>query len=658
MSTSEVRVAETLSAYRGEADHGRPHGGAEHVVVALAGGPEASTLLARGARLAARSRGSLDAVHISRPGHDGDLAPTDLATLRVLAADAGGSLHIVVADEAAEAVLDFARGVHATTLVVGVSRRTRWAGPFRTGVSDRIIAASGDIDVLMITHPYAHATPLSRRYGANQPLGRTRLVTGWALALLAPSLLTALMLPLGGSRTPAFEALAFIAATVLCALVGGLLPALTAALFSSLLLNFFFTPPLRTFSIANVEDVIAVLLFLVVALSVASVVGAAARRAVQATQARREADTLSLLNETLLRGEHDMAALLKLVCDTFGMAAAAMLSRVADPGERHETWDVVASHGPDPPGSPDAGDASAEASAHTRLVLRGHPLPAYDMRVLTAFATHLAVVADRERLAAQTAAAARLEEGNQLRTALLAAVSHDLRTPLAGIKAAVSTLRTPGITWSSQDQADLLASIEESVDRLGAIIENLLDMSRLQTGAVHLALQEVGLEDVVARSVRALQGADRIHLDVAADLPAVSVDVGLLDRVTANLVENALRYSPSATRVEVTAEARGRQVRLRVIDHGPGVAKADKGRLFQPFQRLGDVPAGEGVGLGLAVAEGLTRAMGGCLTAQDTVGGGLTMVLDLPTAEASDSGGTVPDRPEIVAGEPLASGKP
>ena len=140
MSTPEVRVAETLSAYRGEADLGRPRGGAEHVVVALAGGPEASTLLARGARLAARSRGSLDAVHISRPGHDGDLAPTDLATLRVLAADAGGSLHTVVADEAAEAVLDFARGVHATTLVVGVSRRTRWASPFRTGVSDRIIA--------------------------------------------------------------------------------------------------------------------------------------------------------------------------------------------------------------------------------------------------------------------------------------------------------------------------------------------------------------------------------------------------------------------------------------------------------------------------------------------------------------------------------------
>ena len=658
MSTPEVRVAETLSAYRGEADRGPTRGGAEHVVVALAGGPEASTLLTRGARLAARSEGSLDAVHISRPGHDGDLAPTDLATLRVLAADAGGSLHTVVADEAAEAVLDFARGVHATTLVVGVSRRTRWASPFRTGVSDRIIAASGDIDVLMVTHPYAHATPLSQRYGANQPLGRTRLVTGWALALLAPSLLTALMLPLDGSRTPAFEALAFIAATVLCALVGGLWPALTAALFSSLLLNFFFTPPLRTFSIANVEDVIAVLLFLVVAVSVASVVGAAARRAVQATQARREADTLSLLNETLLRGEHDMAALLKLVCETFGMAAAAMLSRAADPGERHETWDVVASYGPDPPGSPHAGDASAEASAHTRLVLRGHPLPAYDVRVLTAFATHLAVVADRERLAAQTAAAARLEEGNRLRTALLAAVSHDLRTPLAGIKAAVSTLRTPGITWSSQDQADLLASIEESVDRLGAIIENLLDMSRLQTGAVHLALQEVGLEDVVARSVRALQGADRIHLDVAADLPAVSVDVGLLDRVTANLVENALRYSPSATRVEVRAEARGRQVRLRVIDHGPGVAEADKGRLFQPFQRLGDVPAGEGVGLGLAVAEGLTRAMGGCLTAQDTVGGGLTMVLDLPAAEASESGGTVPERPEVVAGEPLASGKP
>jgi two-component system sensor histidine kinase KdpD len=417
---------------------------------------------------------------------------------------------------------------------------------------------------------------------------------------------------------------------VICALTGGLWPALTAGVVSSLLLNFFFTPPVHTLGIASVEDLVALMLFLLVAVAVASVVGEAARRAVQADLARRESDTLSLLNQTLLRGDHDMTALLDLVRDTFAMTSAALLVRPDLPAGPATSWQVLASSGPDPARSPEHGDVSAAASATARLVLRGRPLPAHDIRVLSAFATHLAVAADRERLAAQTAVAQRLEEGNRLRTALLAAVSHDLRTPLAGIKAAVSTLRTPEVTWSREDEADLLAAIEESADRLGAIIANLLDLTRLQTGAVQLVTQDVGLDDVVARTVRRLPDADRIDVDVSSDLPAVRVDVGLLERVTANLVENALRYSPRHARVEVTAEAAGPWVRLRVTDHGPGIAEHDRERLFQPFQRLGDAPAGEGVGLGLAVAAGLTAAVGGNLTAGKTPGGGLTMLVDVP----------------------------
>ena len=528
-------------------------------------------------------------------------------------------------------MLDLARGVHATTVVVGVSRSTHWTSAFRSGVSDRVVTGSGDIDVLMVTHPYARAARLTSPRIAGHPLGRGRLILGWVLALTAPLLLTLALLPLRGSRTPAFEALAFIAVTVICALAGGLWPALTAGLVSSVLLNFFFTPPVHTLGIANLEDLVALLLFLLVAVAVASVVGEAARRAVQADLARRESDTLSLLNQTLLRGDHDLTALLDLVRDTFAMDSASLLARPAST-EGPSRWKILASSGPNPPGSPEHGDVSAEASTTARLVLRGRPLPAQDIRVLSAFATHLAVVADRERLAAQTAAAQRLEEGNRLRTALLAAVSHDLRTPLAGIKAAVSTLRTPGVTWSRDDEADLLAAIEESADRLGAIIANLLDLTRLQTGAVNLVTQDVGLDDIVARTVRTLPDADRIDVDLAPDLPAVRVDVGLLERVTANLVENALRYSARPARVEVTAEVAGTQVRLRVIDHGPGIAEHDKGRLFQPFQRLGDAPAGEGVGLGLAVAAGLTTAVGGQLSAHETPGGGLTMVVDLPAA--------------------------
>lgn len=619
-------MEESLARYHG--GRGDSTGrGRECVVVALTGGPESATLLRRGARLATRAEGRLHAVCAARPSRDSDLAPAALAKLRDLTDDLGGAFHSVVADDEAEAVLELARGVHATTIVVGVSRRRRWMTPFRTGVSDRIVTGSGDIDVLMVTHPYARTTPLRSPSSAHQALSRPRRLTGWALAVTTPLLLTAVMRPLGGSPTPASEGLAFIAATVVCALVGGLWPALTAGLLSGLLLNYFFTPPLHTLTIANAEDVLTLVLFLLVAALVASVVGLAARRSQQASRARREADTLSMLNQTLLRGDHDIEALLGLVCDTFTVRSAALLYRPDTAGT--EPWQVLASSGSEPPHAPEEADATADASASTRLVLRGRALPPQDMRVLNAFATHLAVVADRERLAAQTAAAQRLAEGNRMRTALLAAVSHDLRTPLAGIKAAVSTLRTPEVSWSAEDQTELLAAIEDSTDKLSTIIANLLDLSRLQTGAVHLVTQDVGLDDVVSRALRTLPATERVDLDIAPDLPPVRVDSGLLERVAANLVENALRYSPAHTRVQVSAEVAGTRIRLRVVDHGPGIPESSKPQLFQPFQRLGDAPAGEGVGLGLAVAAGLARALGGEVTAHDTPGGGLTMVVDL-----------------------------
>lgn len=619
-------MEESLARYHGARGDSTGRG-REGVVVALTGGPESATLLRRGARLAARADGRLHAVCATRPSRANDFAPAVMAKLRALTDEVGGVFHAIVADDEAEAVLELARGVHASTIVVGVSRRRKWTTPFRTGVSDRIVTGSGDIDVLMVTHPYARTTPLRSDVSTGQALSRPRRLAGWVLAGTTPLLLTAVMRPLGGSPTPASEGLAFIAVTVVCALVGGLWPALTAGLLSGLLLNFFFTPPLHTLTIASAEDVLILLLFLLVAVLVASVVGLAARRSQQANRARREADTLSMLNQTLLRGDHDITALLGLVCDTFAMSSAALLHRADTAGTG--PWQVLASSGPEPPHAPEEADATADASASTRLALRGRALPAQDLRVLNAFATHLAVVADRERLAAQTAAAQRLAEGNRMRTALLAAVSHDLRTPLAGIKAAVSTLRTAEVSWSADDQTELLAAIEDSTDKLSTIIANLLDLSRLQTGEVHLVTQDVGLDDVVSRALRTLPATERVDLDIAPDLPPVRVDTGLLERVVANLVENALRYSPPTTRVQVGAEVAGTRVRLRVVDHGPGVPDSSKPQLFQPFQRLGDAPAGEGVGLGLAVAAGLARALGGELTAHDTPGGGLTMVVDL-----------------------------
>ena len=236
---------------------------------------------------------------------------------------------------------------------------------------------------------------------------------------------------------------------------------------------------------------------------------------------------------------------------------------------------------------------------------------------------------DREELARKAASVQQLEEGNRIRTALLAAVSHDLRTPLAGIKAAVSSLRAEDMDWTPEDERALLAAVEDSADRLDAIVANLLDLSRLQTGVVAPTTRVVGLDDVVARCVRTVSEPSRVELSFTPELPDVRVDPGLLDRVVVNLVDNALHHAPRGTPVQVAASSLGNRVQLRIVDRGPGVPDVDKERIFEPFQRLGDTPGGDGVGLGLAVAKGLTEAMGGSLIAEDTPGGGLTMIVEL-----------------------------
>jgi two-component system sensor histidine kinase KdpD len=266
------------------------------------------------------------------------------------------------------------------------------------------------------------------------------------------------------------------------------------------------------------------------------------------------------------------------------------------------------------------------------LALTGRVLPAEDRGVLAAFAAQAAVVLDRRRLREEADQARTLAEGNRIRTALLAAVSHDLRTPLAGIKASVTSLRSDDIEWSEQDRAELLEAIEEGADRLDHVVGNLLDMSRLQTGTVTPIIREVDLDEVVPIALGGVPDAS-VEMDIPETLPMVSVDKGLLERVVANLVENAVKYSPQDEPVLVSASALGSRVELRVVDRGPGVPDEAKERIFEPFQRYGDAPRGAGVGLGLAVARGFAEAVGGTLDAEDTPGGGLTMVLTLPVAE-------------------------
>ncbi|GAA3889815.1 sensor histidine kinase KdpD [Streptomyces sp. NPDC003631] len=623
------RVDEYLNEYRSEHRVSKIWGSRERIVVGLTGGPEGRTLIRRAARLAEKGAGGeVLAVYISRSDGLTSGSPKELAVQRTLVEDLGGTFHHVVGDDIPASLLDFARGVNATQIVLGVSRRKPWQYVFGPGVGATVARESGpDLDVHLITHAEAgkgRGLPVPR----TARLGRVRIIWGWLVGVLGPALLTFFLTGLSPEVGLANDMLLFLALTVAAALLGGLVPSLASAVVGSLLLNWFFTPPVHTLTIADPKNIVAIVIFVGVAVSVASVVDLAARRTHQAARLRAESEILSFLAGSVLRGETSLEALLERVRETFGMESVALLERESEVAP----WTCAGSVGPRPCRCPEDADVDMPVGDHMALALTGRVLPAEDRRVLAAFAAQAVVVLDRRRLQEEAEQARTLAEGNRIRTALLAAVSHDLRTPLAGIKASVSSLRSDDVEWSDQDRAELLEAIEEGADRLDHVVGNLLDMSRLQTGTVTPIVREIDLDEVVPMALGGVP-EDSVELDIPETLPMVLVDKGLLERVVANLVENAVKYSPQDQPVLVSASALGDRVELRVVDRGPGVPDEGKERIFEPFQRYGDAPRGAGVGLGLAVARGFTEAVGGTLNAEDTPGGGLTMVVTLRVGE-------------------------
>ncbi|MEV5129769.1 sensor histidine kinase KdpD [[Kitasatospora] papulosa] len=621
------RVDEYLQQYRGEHDIRSTWQARERIVVGLTGGPEGRTLIRRAARLAEKGAGGeVLAVYIAASDGLKAVSPKELAVQRTLVEDLGGTFHHVIGDDVPSALLEFARGINATQIVLGVSRRKTWQYVLGPGVSGTVARESGpDLDVHIVTHDAAakgRGLPIAR--GAR--LGRARIIWGWLAGVAGPALLTLLLSSVVPDLGLANDMLLFLTATVAAALLGGMLPALASAALGSLLLNYYFTPPLHQLTISDPKNIVAIVIFIGVAVSVASVVDLAARRTHQAARLRAESEILSFLAGSILRGENSLDALLERLRETFAMDSVALLERASDV----DPWTCAAAVGVRPVDRPEDADVDIPVGENLALVLTGRALPAEDRRVLGAFAAQAVVALDRQRLVGQAEEARKLAESDRFRTALLAAVSHDLRTPLAGIKASVTSLRADDIDWSETDREALLEGIEEGADRLSALIGNLLDMSRLNTGTVVPLIRETDLDEVVPMALGGLPEGS-VELDIPETLPMVAVDRGLLERVVANIVENAVKYSLEGSPVLVSASSLRDRVELRVVDRGPGVPDAAKGQMFEPFQRLGDAPRGAGVGLGLAVARGFTEAIHATLSAEDTPGGGLTMVLSLPT---------------------------
>ncbi|GAA1542010.1 sensor histidine kinase [Kribbella lupini] len=626
------RVDAGLQQYREQHDIDSTWEARERVVVALTGGPEGETLIRRAARIAARSAGGdLLAVHVTRSDGLTGADPARLAQQRQLVESLGGSYHQVVGEDVPNALLAFARAENATQLVLGGSRRSFLSmlltGP---GIGATSIRESGDIDVHIVTHSQMGRGRLPRVQGS---LSRMRLIYGFGLAIL---LLPALALLLGsGSDTLNLTStvLAFLLAVVVVALVGGLWPAMLAAIAGTLVLNWFFTPPTRSFSITEPNNAIALSIFILVAAMVSSVVDRAARRTRQAARSAAESETLATLAGSVLRGETALPALLERVREAFGMTSACLMERV-DTDELTETWRSIASAGTPTCRRPEDGDAKIPGRDDLVLVLQGRSLAADERRLVGAFAAHAAALVDRARLTEAAAEAKPLAEADKLRTALLRAVGHDLRSPLASAKASVTSLRSSDVEWSPAERDELLETADESLDRLSRLVDNLLDLSRLQAGVLPVFTRPTALDEILP-GVLGEDAAD-VTVDLPPGLPLVEADPALLERVVANLLANAIRYSPPGRGPLLTGSSLGDVVEIRVIDRGPGIPAEDRDRVFAPFQRLGDTDNTTGVGLGLALARGLAEAMGGSLRPEDTPGGGLTMVVSMPSATMND----------------------
>jgi two-component system sensor histidine kinase KdpD len=461
---------------------------------------------------------------------------------------------------------------------------------------------------------------IGARPAAVRPAGlsRARLFAGLAMAAI---MLPALTLCLTAARSHLVlvdDVLLYLLVVIVVTLVGGFWPAVLAAVTAGLLLNWFFTPPVHTWTIEAPTNMFALLLFVASAVTVSSVVHLAARRDAIATQRSAEAATLLALARTVLGGDDTPQAVLDHLTETFGVTAELQERS----GSR---WVRVA-------GS--TGDTQPHlipAGTDLRLLVYGE-LSSVNVRVLDGFAAQAAAAFERQRLRIQAGQAEALAAGNRMRTALLAAVSHDLRSPLASVKAAVGSLRQTDVQWTEEDRASLLATIEEGADRLDSLIGNLLDMSRIHTGALQPFVRSIALDEVAPLVARGLDGGDGLRFSIPDTLPLVATDPGLLERALANLVANALRYSPPdrPPTLAATASTDGDVVEVLVIDHGPGIAPDQRLRVFEPFQQLGDRRTGGGVGLGLAVAKGFIESVGGRIGAESTPGGGLTMRIELP----------------------------
>ena len=462
--------------------------------------------------------------------------------------------------------------------------------------------------------------------------GLKRAPNGRALAVGLATVAAATLLAIGGdSVPPSVAALAYVLAVTVAAARAGLWAGLVASLLAFLGLNFFFTPPHYTFTVERTEDLVALFVFLAVSGIVGTLLSTALRQRARAEQREREARLLHHVATRLLSGE-PVAAVLR----RFAEAVAELLDLARCEVTTDLTTETIVIAREQPEDGPSEIFVMATADREVgRIVVqpsREHGLGDGEREVIHTFAGQMALALERLHLAAEARHAHIDAEESRLRAALFSSVTHDLRTPLASITAAVTSLEDPGASFTPQDRTELLDTIHHEADRLNRLVGNLLDLARMRAGAITPSKVPTDIEEVIEGVLARLQSlfdGRTIHLKLRDDLPPIPMDVLQIDQVLTNLLENAAKFSPSGAEITITAVPWQERLEVRVIDRGSSIPPEERERVFEPFTRADDHP-NAGTGLGLSIAQAIVVAHGGRMWIEATPGGGTTVAFTLP----------------------------
>ncbi len=596
-------------------------------------------------RLADRLRASWTAVHVETGLSQNEAERDRVAQLLRLAERMGGMAATVPASSEAEGVLQFARANNITHIVITASRGSRWLELLRPSPAQEIIRNAGDVSVHIVPERGGKDDITEAPAPQRAPLEPRAFAGSLLFSLIALGVGLLLRHTLAVSNV----ALVLLVAVLASAVTYGLVPSLFAGLACALAYNFFFLPPLYTFVIADPENVITLLVFLLVA-AIAS--NLTARMRTQAIVARQRAATtedlyrfsrklagIATLDDLLWATAYQVAHMLRLHVVLLMPEGSVLQVRAGYPPEDTlDEGDLAAAKWAFEEGH-EAGRGSDTLPGARRLFLpmrtargvvaiigldseraddRGTTLLNPDQRrLLDSLSDQTALAIERLHLASEMDQARMAAETEKLRSALLTSISHDLRTPLASILGSASSLKQYRGQLSEADQAELLGTVQEEAERLNRFIANLLDMTRLESGALAPNLELIDLGDVVGSVLRrAPLEQHMVKLDLEPGLPMLRLDPVLFEQVLFNILDNAAKYAPPETGITLQAKKTGGTVTIQIADEGPGLPEEDRERVFDKFYRVRAADKKRaGTGLGLAIARGFMEAMGGTITA-------------------------------------------